>query len=281
MELNWQKNKWINTTTTLSIGPLFLVIWPREHKRHFQHKVRGEERVLSAWRAAQVKLPQTTSTTCCGQSGSIYPPGNSTSASETPITIVSHSTLLRAPRSLDRRVSLFLYSKKTSNPASDFTTSLSQPYVFLSVFIQFRPSGLNNSNTPPPTILNFLTALSLQTLWIWKNPHISLLQWNCWALLEKITQWYGWLAPQISLGKVQQSFDLILISFLSHSPQTVILSLYLSLYCFPTSPFLWVGKKSRLSSRTRYHLLGPTSLSNPSVYQPSLPFLLSQWRGNF
>lgn len=106
--------------------------------------------MLSAWRAAQVKLPQTTSTTCCGQSGSIYPPGNSTSASETPITIVSHSTLLRAPRSLDRRVSLFLYSKKTSNPASDFTTSLSQPYVFLSVFIQFRPSGLNNSNTPPP-----------------------------------------------------------------------------------------------------------------------------------
>ena len=126
----------------------------------------------------------------------------------------------------------------------------------------------------PTAILNFLTALSLQTLWIWKNPHISLLQWNCWALLEKITQWYGWLAPQISLGKVQQSFDLILISFLSHSPQTVILSLYLSLYCFPTSPFLWVlptsGKKIQTIKQNLYHLLGPTSLSNPSVHQPSL-----------
>lgn len=146
MELNWQKNKWINTTTTLSFGPLFLVIWPREHKRHFQQKVRGEERVLSAWRAA-VKVPQTISTTRCGQSGSIYPPGNSTSASETP-SQQSLTPLSYVP--LDRRASLFLYSKKTSNPVSDFTPSLSQLYVFLSFFIQFRPSGLNNSNTPPP-----------------------------------------------------------------------------------------------------------------------------------
>lgn len=98
------KSKWINTTTTFSFVPLFLVIWLREHKRDFQHKVRREDAVSLEGRRE-------------GASDHIHHPLWSIWIYLSPwkfhfriwnsITIVSHSALLPAPRSQNLSVPLF------------------------------------------------------------------------------------------------------------------------------------------------------------------------------
>lgn len=176
-------------------------------------------------------------------------------------------------------MSLFLSSRK--HPTLD--RWLYSQFVITCVFISFLKILLRHNGSVMQIILSNLysqlpNCSFPENAQIWKNLHISLLHWNCWALLEKMIQLHGWLAPQVLAGKVQQPFDLIRSSFLFHSPQWWFYAFTLPLFSSHHLPSLRASYNWRtIQTIKRTHII----LWAPHLCVIHIPFFLSPWRDDF